>query len=227
MAKTLIKHWRSSGSCWTKFVWTPTCGDYCENDTSRMFCWNLDGKNTELGMRIRSSKARFMLFGICGRHQNGGKEAEYGSHVEEIDEECRIGCTNIISWSRFFGMHSAWMRTKQKVLWNSIRVTYFWWSNGKLRGRDKNKKKAWSYDMEGHAEKCVGRYCELANKETEQLYKVSSFLLGLSSCQEGGTWIKWITTRILLSDSIEMLVSCTNWWARHSVVGEQTCSISY
>ena len=31
-----------------------------------------------------------------------------------------------------------------------------------------------SYNMEGHAQKCVERYCELANKKTEQLYKVSS-----------------------------------------------------
>ena len=31
---------------------------------------------------------------------------------------------------------------------------------------------AWSYDMEGHAQKCVERYCELANKKVEQLCKV-------------------------------------------------------
>ena len=30
---------------------------------------------------------------------------------------------------------------------------------------------SWSYDMEGHAKKCVERYCELANKTTQQLYK--------------------------------------------------------
>ena len=35
------------------------------------------------------------------------------------------------------------------------------------------KTSAWSNDMEGHARKCVERYCELANKKTEQLYKVS------------------------------------------------------
>ena len=29
-------------------------------------------------------------------------------------------------------------------------------------------------DMEGHAKKCVERYCELANKTTQQLYKVST-----------------------------------------------------
>ena len=32
---------------------------------------------------------------------------------------------------------------------------------------------SWSSDVEGHAKKCVERYCELANKTTEQLYKVS------------------------------------------------------
>ena len=33
---------------------------------------------------------------------------------------------------------------------------------------------AWSYDMEGHAQKCVERFCELANKKVEQLCKVSN-----------------------------------------------------
>ena len=33
---------------------------------------------------------------------------------------------------------------------------------------------AWSYDMEGHAKKCVERCCELANKKTKQLHKVST-----------------------------------------------------
>ena len=33
---------------------------------------------------------------------------------------------------------------------------------------------SWSYDMEGHAKKCVERKCELANKTTQKLYKVST-----------------------------------------------------
>ena len=33
---------------------------------------------------------------------------------------------------------------------------------------------SWSYDMEGHAKKCVERYCEVANKTTQQLCKVST-----------------------------------------------------
>ena len=33
---------------------------------------------------------------------------------------------------------------------------------------------SWSYDMVGHAKKCVERYCELAKKTIQQLYKVST-----------------------------------------------------
>ena len=33
---------------------------------------------------------------------------------------------------------------------------------------------SWSYGMEDHAKKCVERYCESANKTTQQLYKVST-----------------------------------------------------
>ena len=33
---------------------------------------------------------------------------------------------------------------------------------------------SWSYDMEGHAKKCVERFCELANRTIQQLYKVST-----------------------------------------------------
>ena len=33
---------------------------------------------------------------------------------------------------------------------------------------------SWSYDMSGHVKKCVERYCELVNKTTQQLYKVST-----------------------------------------------------
>ena len=33
---------------------------------------------------------------------------------------------------------------------------------------------SWFCDMEGHAKKCVERHCELANKTTQQLYKLST-----------------------------------------------------
>ena len=33
---------------------------------------------------------------------------------------------------------------------------------------------SWSWDIEGHAKKCLERCCELANRTTQQLYKVLS-----------------------------------------------------
>ena len=41
------------------------------------------------------------------------------------------------------------------------------------RKSETNTISSWSYDMEGHAKKSVERYCELANKNIEQLYKVA------------------------------------------------------
>ena len=44
-------------------------------------------------------------------------------------------------------------------------------ASGKL---DAETISSWSYDMEGHAKKCVEKHCELANKTTQQLYKVAT-----------------------------------------------------
>ena len=43
--------------------------------------------------------------------------------------------------------------------------------SGKL---DAESISSWSYDMEGHAKKCVDRYCELSNKATQQFHKVAT-----------------------------------------------------
>ena len=86
---------------------------------------------------------------------------------------------------------------------------------------------AWSYDMEGHAQKCVERYCDLANKKVEQLYKVFKPLLGWSSIQARRTRICWRIVRSLLTNRLEMLVLSTNWTTWHSMVGQQACEISH
>ena len=48
------------------------------------------------------------------------------------------------------------------------------WAPEKIPCSDNLRISSWSYDMEGHAKKCVERYCEVANKTTQQLYKVST-----------------------------------------------------
>ena len=77
---------------------------------------------------------------------------------------------------------------------------------------------SWSYDMKGHAKKCVERYCELANKTTEQWYKV------ITPCLDGRKWICWRIIHCLLTKCSKMLVFGTHWWTWYFVVREQICS---
>ena len=48
------------------------------------------------------------------------------------------------------------------------------WRTEKLPCSENLRISSWSYDMEGHAKKCVERCCELSNKTTQQLYKKST-----------------------------------------------------
>ena len=80
-----------------------------------------------------------------------------------------------------------------KTKWNNhwtlhkdVWVTYFCWSNRKIQVWQKphTHTMAWSYDMEGHAQKCVERYCdESANIKVDQLYKFSHPCLDDHQCQ--------------------------------------------
>ena len=84
---------------------------------------------------------------------------------------------------------------------------------------------SWSYDMESHAKKCVERYCELANRTTQQLYKVSTPCIDdhhfkeeeLKSVGE----LSKICSQIVLKC---LLILGTHWLTRHS---KQTCTSSH
>ena len=45
-------------------------------------------KPAELGMCVRSSETWVISVSICGWHQNGWRDAEYGPHVEKDVEKC-------------------------------------------------------------------------------------------------------------------------------------------
>ena len=47
------------------------------------------GKSDKLGLLICSQTTKVILIGLCGRHQDGWKKAEFASYVEETDEERR------------------------------------------------------------------------------------------------------------------------------------------
>ena len=59
-------------------------------------------------------------------------------------------------------------------LQNHVRIANFSGRTEKLPFSQNLPISSWSYEMEGHAKKGVERYSELANKTTQQLYKVST-----------------------------------------------------
>ena len=69
---------------------------------------------------------------------------------------------------------------------------------------------SWSYDMAGHAKKCVERYCELANKTTQQLNKVST------PCIDDHHHFKEEGTKSVgeLSNTCSQIVLKCLYWAR-------------
>ena len=54
----------------------------------------------------------------------------------------------------------------------------------------------WSYDMEGHAKKCVERCCKLAKKTAEQVHKVSTPCICLYLARSGRPHIIWSVNKL-------------------------------
>ena len=107
----------------------------------------------------------------------GWKETKSWSDVEITQQRSWFGRTNIIPWQCVPGRYS-------KTMWNKQRCcgqlqSHVWISNVSGGNRKasilwESSYFSWSYDLEGHAKKCVEWYCELANKTTQQLYKVAT-----------------------------------------------------
>ena len=70
--------------------------------------------------------------------------------------QCEISKDMVENYRTMFGSLSSEVRTDKLTCSENICIS------------------SWSYDMEGHAKKCVERYFELANMTTQQLYQVST-----------------------------------------------------
>ena len=133
-------------------------------------------KVSNVGMLIRTSWKRIFLICVCGRHHIGWKEninPIWKVLNKEVDLEeptsfldhVYLGCTQrqseiskdtVDNYRAVFESRISAGRADKLPFPQNLRIS------------------SWSYDMAGHAKQCVERYCELANKTTRQLYKVST-----------------------------------------------------
>ena len=93
MAEILWKHWRSRGTSWTVFTWSSISRIAVAKTIrgSAMGTWFFFfKKKTIWECLLFVVKTRVISVSICGRHQNGWKEAECGTDVEEINEKTLI-----------------------------------------------------------------------------------------------------------------------------------------
>ena len=92
------------------------------------------------------------------------KEVDLGEPTSFVDHE-NLGCTQrqceiskdiVDNYRTMFESRISAGRTEKLPYSDNLRIS------------------SWSYDMEGHAKKCVQRYCELAHRATQQLFQVST-----------------------------------------------------
>ena len=72
--------------------------------------------------------------------------------------------------------------------------------------------------MEGHAKKCVERHCELANRTTQQLYKVSTPCIYDHHFKEEELKSVGVFVKSMLSNCSEMFFLGTYWKTLYSMV---------
>ena len=65
--------------------------------------------------------------------------------------------------------------------------------------------------MEGHAKKCVERYCELANKTTQQLYNVSIPCIDDHQSKEEGMKSVGELSQVCSQIVLKCLILGKNW----------------
>ena len=206
----------------------------CVKDSSEDILMELRWeKSAELGMPVRSSKTRIILVGTRGWHQNGWKEAEYGSHVEKkLMKTVEYGRTHIISRPCVLGMYSAWLQIDETIMEQFQKMLESRISAGaadKLPGWEKSQTKtvAWSLRHGRTCSEMCWTKTWTGKQESGATLQSVKPLFGWSSIQAGRTWISRTIVISLLPNGSEMLVLGTKWTTWHSVVSEQICSISH
>ena len=85
---------------------------------------------------------------------------------------------------------------------------------------------SWSYDIEGHVKKCVERYCDLANKPTQQLDKVSTLYIDDHHFKEEELKSVGELSKVCSQIVLKFFLG-TYWTTQYSMVSEQTCTIDH
>ena len=181
MAKIMVQNGRSSRSSWTKPVRSSSGRTIMGKAILRKLnLKNTVGKKFRIGNAFSLTERKDFSYLCMWTKKIDRKETEHWPNVENTHEGRWFGRTDIIPWPCFFlGCTQREWQTSKDVVDNCRNMFESRISAGATEklpcsGKPEANISSWSYDMEGHAKKSVERYCELANKTTQQLHKVAT-----------------------------------------------------
>ena len=177
MAKIMVQYGRSSRSSWKEFVRSSFGKTVMEKQFEKSYCSTV-GKKFPIGNACSytvkkgySDLCLRMTWKLAGKKQNLNpmwkllnNEFDLGEATSFLDHvylgctqrQCEISKDFVDKYRAMFQSRISAGETEKLPYSENFRIS------------------SWSYDMEGHAKKCVERYCELANKTTQQLCKMST-----------------------------------------------------
>ena len=152
----------------------PLAGQLCEKQFEKILLkhgWEKISNCECLFVHREKGYSYLCMWKLAGKKQNLdpmwkqlNKEGDLGEPTSFLDHE-NLGCTqrqcqtskdNVDNYRTMFESRMSAGGLEKLPYPQNLRIS------------------SWSYDMVGHAKKCVERYCELANKMTQLLYKVST-----------------------------------------------------
>ena len=168
--KIMGKHWRSCGSSRTKFIRTLISRIVMGKNISRTFYLELGWeKSTKLGMSVCSIEnkdysyrktwttwkcmAGSRVWLPCGTNRRKTLILTNQVFLGSTQRECKPN--EIEEYTKMFESHISAGATEKLPGWEKPHATTV----------------AWSYDMEGHARKCVERCCEMVRERQSSYTK--------------------------------------------------------
>ena len=146
--------------------------DWCGNGNSRKFCWSTVGKNPDWEcFFVHRLKGLFMS--VCVDDINlAGKKQNIDSMWKVVMKQVNLKEPTSFLDHVKLGCAQRECKTSKDIVDSDRTIFESRISAGateKLPSSEKLNISSWSDDMEGHAEKCVERYCEMANKNNSAL----------------------------------------------------------
>ena len=157
MPQILGKHWRFSGSSWTKFVRTPTCWIIVGKTVRGSSVGTLDGKSTKWECLFVHRKQRLFFLVYVDEIKEAGKKQHMARMWKKLMKKVDFDEPTSILGHVYLGCTQRDCKPSEIIVEcrENVRITNFCWSNWTMTRVGKtfySKTVAWSYDMEGHAQ---------------------------------------------------------------------------